>query len=95
LGLTPFQRLRLVIMPQALRSMVPALNNQYMNVWKNSSLAMVVAYNDIFYVNLVFVNKIGKAVPTFILILITYQIGSLVISAIMNLYNRRVTRVQI
>ena len=95
LGLTPFQRLRLVIMPQALRSMVPALNNQYMNVWKNSSLAMVVAYNDIFYVNLVFVNKIGKAVPTFILILITYQIGSLVISAIMNWYNRRVTRVQI
>ena len=95
LGLTPFQRLRLVIMPQALRSMVPALNNQYMNVWKNSSLAMVVAYNDIFYINLVIVNKIGKAVPTFILILITYQIGSLVISAIMNWYNRRVTRVQI
>ncbi|HII34662.1 MAG TPA: ABC transporter permease subunit, partial [Candidatus Thalassarchaeaceae archaeon] len=95
LGLTPFQRLRLVIMPQALRSMVPALNNQYMNVWKNSSLAMVVAYNDIFYINLVIVNKIGKAVPTFILILITYQVGSLVISAIMNLYNRRVTRVQI
>ena len=75
--------------------MVPALNNQYMNVWKNSSLAMVVAYNDVFYINLVIVNKIGKAVPTFILILITYQIGSLVISALMNMYNRRVTRVQI
>ena len=95
LGLSPFQRLRLVIIPQALRSMVPALNNQYMNVWKNSSLAMVVAYNDVFYINLVIVNKIGKAVPTFILILITYQIGSLVISALMNMYNRRVTRVQI
>jgi len=95
LGLSPFQRLRLVIMPQALRSMVPALNNQYMNVWKNSSLAMVVAYNDIFYINLVIVNKIGKAVPTFLLILVTYQIGSLVISAIMNMYNKRVTRVQI
>ena len=95
LGLTPFQRLRLVIMPQALRSMVPALNNQYMNVWKNSSLAMIVSYNDVFYVNLVIVNKIGKAVPTFLLILVTYQIGSLVISAIMNVYNRRVTRVQI
>ena len=95
LGLTPFQRLRLVIMPQALRSMVPALNNQYMNVWKNSSLAMIVSYNDVFYVNLVIVNKIGKAVPTFLLILVTYQIGSLVISAIMNMYNRRVTRVQI
>ena len=95
LGLTPFQRLRLVIMPQALRSMVPALNNQYMNVWKNSSLAMIVAYNDVFYINLVIVNKIGKAVPTFILILLTYQVGSLIISALMNMYNRRITRVQI
>ena len=95
LGLTPLQRLRLVIMPQALRSMVPALNNQYMNVWKNSSLAMIVAYNDVFYINLVIVNKIGKAVPTFILILLTYQVGSLIISALMNMYNRRITRVQI
>ena len=46
LSLTPFQRLRLVILPQALRSMIPSLNNQYMNVWKNSSLALIVSYND-------------------------------------------------
>jgi len=43
----------------------------------------------------VIVNKIGKAVPTFILILLTYQVGSLIISALMNMYNRRITRVQI
>ena len=63
LSLNPYQRLRLVILPQALRSMVPLLNNQYMNVWKNSSLALIVSYNDLFYVNVVILNKVGKAVP--------------------------------
>ena len=95
LGLNPVQRLRLVIIPQALRSMIPSLNNQYMNVWKNSSLALIVAYNDFFYVNLVIVNKVGKAVPSFLLLLITYQVGSLLISSIMNFYNSRVTQVKI
>jgi|TARA_B100002003_G_scaffold251060_1_gene292852 general L-amino acid transport system permease protein len=95
LGLNPVQRLRLVIIPQALRSMIPSLNNQYMNVWKNSSLALIVAYNDFFYVNLVIVNKVGKAVPSFLLLLVTYQVGSLLISSIMNFYNSRVTQVKI
>lgn len=95
LSLTPFQRLRLVILPQALRSMIPSLNNQYMNVWKNSSLALIVSYNDLFYINVVILNKVGKAVPTFFLILVTYQIGSLITSAIMNYFNRRVTKVKI
>ena len=53
LSLNPFQRLRLVILPQALRSMVPLFNNQFMNVWKNSSLAVIVAYSDIFYLSLI------------------------------------------
>ena len=95
LGLTPYQRLRLVIMPQALRSMVPLLNSQYMNVWKNSSLAIVVAYNDVFYVISVMMNNVGKLIPLFILLLVTYQAGSLLISGIMNAYNARVTRVRI
>ncbi len=95
LSLNPYQRLRLVILPQALRSMVPLLNNQYMNVWKNSSLAIVVAYTDIFYVILVMMNNVGKLVPLFLLLLITYQAGSLTISAVMNWYNSRVTSVKI
>jgi His/Glu/Gln/Arg/opine family amino acid ABC transporter permease subunit len=95
LSLNPYQRLRLVVLPQALRSMVPLLNNQYMNVWKNSSLAVVVAYTDIFYVILVMMNNVGKLVPLFLLLLITYQAGSLTISAIMNWYNSRVTSVKI
>jgi len=95
LGLNPFQRLRLVILPQALRSMVPLLNNQFMNVWKNSSLAVIVAYSDIFYVVLVMMNNVGKLIPLFILLLITYQAGSLAISVVMNWYNSRVTSVKI
>ena len=87
LSLNPYQRLRLVILPQALRSMVPLFNNQFMNVWKNSSLAVIVAYSDIFYVILVMMNNVGKLIPLFILLLITYQAGSLAISAVMNWYN--------
>ena len=95
LALTPYQRLRLVILPQALRSMVPLLNSQYMNVWKNSSLAIVVAYSDVFYVIFVMMNNVGRLIPLFILLLVTYQVGSLLRSAIMNAYNARVTRVKI
>ena len=95
LGLNPYQRLRLVILPQALRSMVPLMNNQFMNVWKNSSLAVVVAYTDIFYVILVMMNNVGQLIPLFLLLLVTYQAGSLTISAIMNWYNSRVTSVKI
>lgn len=95
LGLNPFQRLRLVILPQALRSMIPLLNSQYMNVWKNSSLAIIVGFSDIFLVILIMMNNVGKLVPLFMLLLITYQAGSLLISAIMNAYNAMVTRVRI
>lgn len=94
-GLNPYQRLRLVILPQALRSMVPLMNNQFMNVWKNSSLAVIVAYSDIFYVVLVMMNNVGKLIPLFLLLLITYQAGSLAISLVMNWYNTRVTSVKI
>ena len=95
LGLSSYQRLRLVILPQALRSMIPLLNSQYMNVWKNSSLAIIVAYSDIFYVIFVMMNNVGKLIPLFILLLVIYQTGSLIISGIMNFYNSRVTRVKI
>ena len=93
--MNPYQRLRLVILPQALRSMIPLMNNQFMNVWKNSSLAVVVAYTDIFYVILVMMNNVGKLIPLFLLLLVTYQVGSLTISVIMNWYNSRVTSVKI
>ena len=66
-----------------------------MNVWKNSSLAIIVGFSDIFLIILVMMNNVGKLVPLFMLLLITYQVGSLIISAIMNVYNAMVTRVRI
>ena len=95
LSLNPFQRLRLVILPQALRSMVPLLNSQYMNVWKNSSLAIVVGYTDVFYNVVIMMNNVGKLIPLFVLLLVTYQVGSLSISVVMNWYNSKVTSVKI
>ena len=95
LGLTPYQRLRLVILPQALRSMIPLLNSQYMNIWKNSSLALVVSYMDIFSTIQIMMTNVGQLIPLFILLLVTYQSGSLVISGIMNICNARVTRARI
>lgn len=95
LGLNPFQRLRLVILPQALRSMIPSMTNQYLNCWKNSSLAMVVGYSDFFAISQTIVNNAGQAVPVFIMILLTYQAGSIIISIIMNLFNRQVTKVKL
>jgi len=95
IGLSPFQRLRLVILPQALRSMIPSLTNQYLNCWKNSSLALIVGFSDFYAVFNTIVNNAGQAVPVFIMILLTYQAGSLTISAIMNYINSTVTKVKI
>ena len=53
------------------------------------------AYTDIFYVILVMMNNVGKLIPLFLLLLVTYQAGSLMISAVMNWYNARVTSVKI
>jgi His/Glu/Gln/Arg/opine family amino acid ABC transporter permease subunit len=95
LGLSPFQRLRLVILPQALRSIIPSLTNQYLNCWKNSSLALIVGFSDFYAVFNTIINKSGQAVPIFMMILLTYQAGSLVISSIMNYINSAVTKVKI
>ena len=75
--------------------MVPLLNSQYMNVWKNSSLAIVVGYTDVFYNIVIMMNNVGKLIPLFVLLLVTYQVGSLSISLAMNWYNSKVTSVKI
>ena len=71
------------------------MNSTYMNVWKNSSLALLVGYNDVFYVIFVYMNNVGKLIPLLVILLLIYQAGSLTISAVMNLYNYRVTKVKI
>jgi general L-amino acid transport system permease protein len=95
IGLSRYQRLKLIILPLALRSMIPSLTNQYLNCWKNSSLAILVGFSDFYSILNNIVNNAGHAVPVFIIVLITYQSGSLVISTIMNYTNNSVTKVKI
>lgn len=89
LGLNPFQRLRYVILPQALRIIIPPLTNQYLNLTKNSSLAVAVAFKDLFDVSRVSINQTGQAVPIITLVMLTYLMMSLTISLVMNLLNSR------
>ena len=90
-GLTGYQRLTLVILPQALRQIIPSVTNQFLNVNKNSSLAYAVLYDDLFRVASIVANKAGHALEVFTVIIVTYMILSLLISAVMNFFNARVT----
>ena len=90
LGLKPGLAMQLVIFPQALRVIIPPLTSQYLNLTKNSSLAIAIGYPDIYFVASTTFNQTGKAVEVMLLIMITYLILSLVISLIMNLFNRSV-----
>ena len=90
-GLSGYQRLTLVILPQALRQIIPSVTNQYLNVNKNSSLAYAVLYDDLFRVANIVQNKAGHALEMFFVIIVTYMLISFVLSAVMNFFNSRVT----
>jgi general L-amino acid transport system permease protein len=94
LGLTPAQVLRLVIFPQAMRVIIPPLISQYLNLTKNSSLAVLIGYPDLFFVGKTTINQAGRAVPVFVLVMAVYLVISLFTSAVMNIYNRRVRLVE-
>ena len=91
IGLSGYQRLSLIILPQALRQMIPSVTNQYLNVNKNTSLAYAVLYDDLFRIATVIQNKAGHALEMFFVIIVTYMIISFAISAVMNVLNSRVT----
>ncbi len=90
-GLNPNQILKLVIMPQALRIIIPPTTNQYLNLTKNSSLAAAIAYPDLV---LVFAGtalmQTGKAIEIVGITMLTYLTISLSIAALMNWYNKRI-----
>ena len=90
LGLSEGDTLRLIVFPQALRVIVPPLTSQYLNLTKNSSLAIAVGYPDLFKVGTTMANQTGQPVPVIVLVMATYLAISLVTSLLMNLYNRRV-----
>ena len=90
-GLTPNQILKLVIMPQALRIIIPPTTNQYLNLTKNSSLAAAIAYPDLV---LVFAGtalmQTGRAIEIVSITMLTYLSLSLSISVLMNWYNKKI-----
>ena len=91
IGLTPGQVLKLVIMPQALRIIIPPTTNQYLNLTKNSSLAAAIAYPDIV---LVFAGtammQTGRAIEIVSITMLTYLSLSIIISMFMNWYNKKI-----
>jgi general L-amino acid transport system permease protein len=88
-GLTKMQVLRLVILPQALRVIIPPLTNQYLNLAKNSSLAVGVGFPDLYNISSTIFNQSGQAVQVITLMMGTYLAMSLLISAVMNFINDR------
>jgi general L-amino acid transport system permease protein len=89
LGLSDRQTFTLIIFPQALRVIIPPLINQYLNLTKNSSLAIAVGYPDLFSIGMTINNQTGQAIPFAIMIMVTYLSMSLLTSLLLNLVNRR------
>ena len=94
-GLKPSLVTRLVVIPQALRVIVPPLTSQYLNLAKNSSLAIAIAYPDLVAVFAgTTLNQTGQAIETIAITMLVYLTISLSISAFMNWYNRRIALVE-
>jgi len=89
LGLSKGQSMRLVMLPQALRVIIPPLTNQYLNLTKNSSLAVAVGYPDIVSVTNTALNQTGRAVECIAIVMAIYLTTSLATSLLMNWYNTR------
>ena len=95
LGLRPGPTLRLVILPQAMRVIIPPLTSQYLNLVKNSSLAAAIGYPDLVSVFAgTALNQTGQAIETIAITMSVYLAISLAISILMNIYNKRIALVE-
>jgi general L-amino acid transport system permease protein len=90
LGLSRAKQLRLVILPQAMRVIVPSLTNQYLNLTKNSSLAVAVGYPDLVSIANTSLNQTGRAFECVAIIMAVYVSLSVITALLMNRFNRRV-----
>ncbi len=94
-GLTPGQNLRFVVIPQALRVIIPPLTSQYLNLFKNSSLAAAIGYPDLVAVFMgTTLNQTGQAVEIVAVTMAVYLLVSLLISMFMNWYNAKMSLVE-
>ncbi|MDW4500463.1 ABC transporter permease subunit [Sulfitobacter sp. D35] len=92
LGLRPRRVMNLVVLPQALRVIIPPLISQYLNITKNSSLAIAVGYADVTAtLGGITLNQTGRAIECVLLLMLFYLTISLLISAVMNVYNKSVS----
>jgi general L-amino acid transport system permease protein len=94
LGLRSGTAMRLVILPQALRVIIPPMTSQYLNITKNSSLAIAIGYPDIVAILNTTMNQTGQAIEGTVLIMACYLTVSLSISLFMNWYNKRIALVE-
>jgi general L-amino acid transport system permease protein len=94
LGLRPALTMRLVVLPQALRVIIPPMTSQYLNLTKNSSLAVIIGYPDLVSIANTTMNQTGQAVEGIALIMAVYLAISLTIALSMNFYNRAVALVE-
>lgn len=94
LGLTTGQTLRLIIFPQALRVIIPPLTSQYLNLAKNSSLAIAIGYPDLFSISGTVINQTGATIEVILIMMLSYLSMSLFTSLLMNIYNSRVRLVE-
>ena len=81
--------MRLVTLPQALRVIIPPVTNQYLNLTKNSSLAVAIGYPDVVSIANTAINQTGRAVECIAIIMLVYLSTSLLTSMLMNWYNTR------
>ena len=93
LGLRRGPVLRHIVLPQALRVIIPPLTSQYLNLTKNSSLAVAIGYQDIVSIANTTLNQTGQAIESIALIMLVFLTISLSISAMMNWYNTRIALV--
>ena len=93
IGLKESQTLRLIVLPQSIPIIVPPLTSQYLNLAKNSSLAVAIAFPDLVHVGDTMMNQTGQSIPVFAMIMASYLVMSLTTSAAMNWYNRWINRV--
>ncbi|MGC6483006.1 MAG: ABC transporter permease subunit [Synechococcus sp.] len=92
LGLSERMGMRRVVLPQALPAILPGLTSQYLNLAKNSTLAIAVGYADLYAVSDTTITQTGRAIEGFLLLLINFLLLNLVINAVMQLFNRAVMR---
>jgi general L-amino acid transport system permease protein len=89
-GLNPGNTLRLVVLPQALRVIIPPITSQYLNLTKNSSLAIAIGYPDLVSVGNTALNQSGQAIEIIAVFMTVYLSLSLITSLFMNWYNGRI-----